>query len=225
MVRFKLQESGREAGFVPRRVIIAGYTGRNQEEVKAHIRELAAQGVPAPAEVPAIFRVTLDRLSVENEIEVVGSHTSGEAEAVLLVDGDKIWISVGSDHTDRDLEKVDVGASKQVCSKPVSAEVWSCADVRKRWDKLVLRSWVGESGRERLYQEGSMAALLRPEELLTILRRRLGKLVDGAAIFTGTIPLIGGRFVYKSYFEAELLDESTGCSLRCAYRISPIDLS
>lgn len=223
MLRFTLQSTGKEINFTPERVIVAGYTGRNQEEVRAHIKELAAQGIPAPPEAPAIFRTTLDRLTTGGEVEVLGGNTAGEAEVVLLVKGDDIWVSVGSDHTDRELEKTDIPVSKQVCPKPVGAEVWSYAEVRDRWDNFILRSWVGESGRERLYQQGRMSAVLRPEDLLAILRRRLGKLVDGAAIYTGTIPLIGGAFAFKPYFEAELCDESAGRSLRCRYRIQPVE--
>ena len=225
MVKFRLQSAQRDVGFVARRVIIAGYTGRNQDEVRAHINELAAQGVPAPTEIPTIFRTTLDRLTAEGEVEVLGEHTSGEAEAVLLVEANDIWIAVGSDHTDRELEKIAIAASKQVCPKPVSAEIWKYTDVRERWDRLVLRSWVGESNREKLYQEGRMSALLSPENLLAILRRRVGNLVDGAAIFTGTIPLAGGKFAHNGYFEAELFDESTGHCLRCIYRVRPVQES
>ena len=219
--RFTLQGGG-ALDFSPARVIIAGYTGRNQEETRAHIRELERQGVPTPSEIPAIFRTTLDRLTTDGEIEVVGDHTAGEAEAVLLVNGGDLWIAIGSDHTDRKLETIDIPASKQVCPKPVSAEVWRYADMRERWDKLVLRSWVGDSGREVRYQEGRMAALLRPEDLLAMLRRRLGDAVDNAAIYTGTIPLIGGKFAHKPFFTAELYDEETGRSLVCAYRVRSV---
>jgi len=223
MPRFKLQATGDDIGFVPQRVIITGYTGRDQESVRAHIHELAAHGIPAPLEIPTIFRTTLDRLTTESEVEVLGGHTSGEAEVVFLVSGDDIWVTLGSDHTDRGLEKVDIVASKQVCPKPVSAEVWRYADVRDRWDSLVLRSWVGAAGRERLYQEGRMSAVLAPEDLLAVLRGRVGKLVDGAAIYSGTIPLLGGVFLAKPYFEAELFDESAGRSLRCAYRVRRVE--
>jgi hypothetical protein len=223
MLRFKLQATGAEIDFAPQRVIIAGYTGRNQEAVRAHIDELAAQGIPAPAEIPTIFRTTLDRLTMDSEVEVLGEHTSGEAEVVLFVNAGDIWVGLGSDHTDRELEKVDIAASKQVCPKPVSAEVWRYADVRDHWDSLVLRSWVGEAGREQLYQEGRMSAVLMPEDLLAILRRRVGKLLDGAVIYTGTIPLVSGAFLPKPYFEAELFDEATGHSLRCLYRTRRVD--
>lgn len=222
-MRFTIQSGGQDINFAPARVIVAGYTGRNQDEVRAHVNELAAQGIPAPTEIPTIFRTTLDRLTVANEIEVVGTRTAGEAEVVLLVNGQDIWVTIGSDHTDRELEKIDIPASKQVCPKPVSSAVWRYADVRERWDGLILRSWVGESGREQLYQEGRMAALLRPEDLLALLRSRLGNLVDGAAIYTGTIPLIGGAFVSKPYFAAELCDEVAGRSLRCGYRVRRVE--
>lgn len=221
---FTLEGSGRAIDFTPERVIIAGYTGRNQEETRAHIRELERQGIPTPAEIPAIFRTTLDRLTMDGEIEVVGDRTAGEAEAVLLVKGGDLWVAIGSDHTDRKLETFDIPASKQVCPKPVSAAVWRYADLRERWDKLVLRSWVGDSGREVPYQEGRMAALLRPEDLLAMLKRRLGEAVENAAIYTGTIPLIGGKFAHKPLFTAELFDEDTGRSLACAYRVRIVEL-
>jgi len=225
MVKFKLQATGAEIDFVPRRVIIAGYTGRDQESVRAHIDELAVQGIPPPAEIPAVFRTTLDRLTAGREVEVLGARTSGEAEVVLLVNGRDIWVALGSDHTDRELEKVSISASKQVCPKPVSSEVWRYTDVRDRWDDLVLRSWVGETGREQLYQEGRMSAVLTPEDLLAILRPRLGDLLDGAVIYTGTIPLASGAFLPKPYFEAALFDPTTGRSLRCLYRVRRADAS
>jgi hypothetical protein len=223
-MKFTLEGTGRAIDFTPERVIIAGYTGRNQEETRAHIRELERQGIPTPAEIPAIFRTTLDRLTTDAEIEVVGDRTAGEAEAVLLVKGGELWIAVGSDHTDRKLETFDIPASKQVCPKPVSAQVWRYADIRERWDKLVLRSWVGDNRREGPYQDGRMAALLRPEDLLQMLKRRLGDAVESAAIYTGTIPLIGGKFAHKPFFTAELYDEETGRALACAYRVRVVEI-
>ena len=223
MVKFKSEQAHADIAFTPRRVIIAGYTGRDQAAVRAHINELAAQGVPPPPEVPAILHVTLDRLTSDSEVQVLGPDTSGEAEVVLLVNGPEIWVAVGSDHTDRALERISIGASKQVCPKPVSAEVWSYAHVREQWDSLILRSWVGETGREKLYQEGRLSQVLSPTDLLVHLRSRLGQLVDCAVIYTGTIPLAAGRFVTKPYFEAELLDEATGRSLHCVYRAQRAD--
>lgn len=219
-MKFTLQSTGEDIGFAPARVIIAGYTGRDQEKVRAHIRELEAEGIPPPGEIPTIFHATLDRLTSAGDFPVAGPRTCGEAEVVLLVGGGNVWIAVGSDHTDRELEKGDIPASKQACPKPVSARVWSYADVRPRWDDLVLRSWTGEAGREQLYQEGRMGALMKPEDILALLGRR-GEQAENAAVYTGTIPLIAGAFAFKPYFESELFDPATGRSLNCAYRARP----
>jgi hypothetical protein len=223
IVKFIRQGTGEEIDFVAKKVLVVGYTGRDQAAVRTHIEELAAQGIPAPKEIPTVFRTPLDRLLVNEDLEVVGQHTSGEAEAVLLVDGRAIWVAVGSDHTDRELEKVDILASKQVCPKPLSIEVWNYGDLRDRWDSLVLRSWVGEAGREQLYQEGRMSDLLPPDELLEMLHRRLGGSLEGSVIYTGTIPLRGKVFWAKPYFEAELVDPLTGRSIRCRYRVRRVD--
>src|ERR1051325_9880603 len=75
-MKFTLEGKGPAIDFTPERVIIAGYTGRNQEETRAHIRELERQGIPTPAEIPAIFRTTRDRLTTDAEIEVVGDRTA-----------------------------------------------------------------------------------------------------------------------------------------------------
>jgi len=210
-MKFTLQSTGEAIDFTPARVIIAGYTGRDQEKVRAHIRELEAEGIPPPGEIPTVFHATLDRLTTAAGLPVAGARTCGEAEAVLLVGGENIWIAVGSDHTDRELEKSDIPASKQACPKPVSSA---------RWDDLVLRSWVGEAGREELYQEGRMGALMKPEDILALLGRR-GERVENAAVYTGTIPLIAGAFAFRPYFEAELFDPATGRALNCAYRARP----
>ncbi len=215
--------SGQWLSFRPNRVVIAGYTGRNRAAVEKHIQELAEQGIPAPSETPTIFHVGLDRLSTASHMEVLGPHTAGEAEAVLLMDGKQIYVAIGSDHTDRELEKYDIPRSKQVCGKPISAEVWRFEDIRGRWDSLVLRSYVGENGPEILYQEGRLASIMPPEDLIAAVERRAGSL-NQSALFTGTVPLIDGKFYCGGFFQAELFDEATGQALRCAYRIRQCDL-
>jgi hypothetical protein len=70
-----------------------------------------------------------------------------------------------------------------------------------------------------------MSAILAPEELLSMLRSRMGNRLDGSVIYTGTIPLRTGIFSPKPYFEAELFDRVTGRSLRCQYRVRRVDAS
>src|SRR5262245_60468650 len=80
-----------------RRMVNAGYVGRNQDAVRAHVEELAREGVPPPSAVPVLFPVMLDKLTTAERIEVIGPHTSGEAEYVLLLVNGEVYVGVGSD--------------------------------------------------------------------------------------------------------------------------------
>src|SRR5690606_17670288 len=116
--------------------------GRDQAKVPEHIDELAELGVPKPDEVPTLYPVSVSTLNQKGAMEVLGKETSGEAEIVLLFGGteDELYITTGSDHTDRDLETVGINISKQVCDKPVARKAWSWAKVRDHWDQLKLIS-------------------------------------------------------------------------------------
>ena len=115
--------------FTPDRVIVAGWTGRDEAAVQHHIDELAEIGVPAPSTTPLYYRVSKELAVQTDLLEVVGDHTSGEAEPVLFMTGGKIWLTVGSDQTDRALEAHSVVLSKQCCAKPLAGEAWALSDI------------------------------------------------------------------------------------------------
>jgi len=206
------------------RIVNAGYTGRNHKAVEKHICELAALGVSAPSSIPALYPITSDRITTGESIEVIGSRTSGEVEVVLLRSGGKLFVGVGSDHTDRALESHDVQLSKQVCPNVLSSTLWAYEDVRNHWDELVLSAWVWRAQNRILSQHGTLAQLLPSEELLRIVGNRAveGKL-DDVAIFSGTIPSLTGELVFGDRFEGELLDPTSGETLTCRYDIKPIN--
>jgi len=164
-------------------LVIAGWTGRDEAALRKHIRELEAIGVKPPKTTPIFYRVSADLLTSASRIQVSGPDTSGEVEFVLLRTSDGLRVAVGSDHTDRKAETIGVSLSKQLCAKPVSSESWPYEEVKEHWEKLILRSWTdGE-----LYQEGSVAALRSPEDLLS-----RHPLEDGSAMFGGTLAAKGG---------------------------------
>ena len=99
-----------------RDLTIAGWTGRDAAAVQHHIDELAAIGVAPPSQVPLFYRVSADLLTTAPDIQVLGEASSGDAEPMLIRAGGKMWIGLGSDHTDRALEAVSVASSKQVCA-------------------------------------------------------------------------------------------------------------
>jgi len=212
----------RRLAFEVRRVVLAGYTGRDQEVVKRHIEELKKHGIPAPDETPAFYPVTADRITTRSGIEVLGEQTSGEAEFVLLGDGRAVYVAVGSDHTDRGLERVSVAKSKQLCPKPISQNIWPLEDVRDRWDDLMLRSWVWREGSKTLYQETVLASLMAPEDLIECVKNLLGDDLTGTAIYSGTVALLSGELVFSEFFEAQLIDQARDRTLKCAYFVKPI---
>jgi hypothetical protein len=143
------------------RMVNAGYVGRNQAEVRRHIDELAEKGIPGPKTTPTLYPVIPRALVTDSEIEVYSGETSGEVEYVLLVENEgKIYVGLGSDHTDRHLEEADIPRSKQICPNVLSRKVWPLKEVADHWDDLVMRSKVVSSGREMLYQEGQLALIL-----------------------------------------------------------------
>ncbi len=200
--------------------IIAGWTGRNQDAVEKHIRELEALGVKPPSTTPIFYRVSASRITTNPTIQATGDTSSGEVEFVLLQSGGRLWLGAGSDHTDRDVEAYDVTVSKQMCDKPIASQFWAFEDVRNHWDKLLLRSYIEEDGSQTLYQEGSVTAMREPDELIALYTDNTS-LADNALMFCGTLAAIGGVRP-SSHFSFELEDPVLGRKISHSYRIESI---
>lgn len=208
--------------FEVRRIINAGFTGRDRAAVQRHIEELRSHGVPCPDRTPVLYPKPARLITTAAELEVLGPATSGEAEFVLLAGPDRVLVGAGSDHTDRDLEKTTIEKAKLVCPNVLSAEVWDLAEIREGWDDLLLRSYVTAGGKRTLYQEGRLAGMLTPADLLALVRDRMKGDLAGTAIYSGTLALLGGQLICGERFEVELQDERRGRALRCDYRLTPI---
>lgn len=204
-----------------RNLIIAGWTGRDAEAVEAHIRELEALGVPRPQSTPVYYRVAASLLTQAAEIQVAGQASSGEAEPVLIAAEDGLWVGVGSDHTDRQLETQDVTLSKQVCAKPVAAEFWAFEEVAGHWDSLTLRSFAHEGGRRVLYQEDRLARIRPPQELMAGYAET--GLQPGSAMFCGTLA-VRGEVRFAEAFTFELEDPVRHRLLSHTYEVAPLPM-
>lgn len=205
------------------RLIMAGYTGRNQEEVQAHIEELKAHGIPAPDHTPTLYPCSPQLLTSADEIWVLGGDTGGEAEFAIVPDGNDLLIGVASDHTDRKLEETNIPLAKQVCAKVVSSQAWRLSDIRPHWDQLVLRSWIGESGADELYQEGELARMMTPDDILATVGEHEKESSDARVVFSGTMPVLSGGFKFAPVFTVELEDPVRGQRLRHSYRTHVMD--
>jgi hypothetical protein len=197
-------------------LVIAGWTGRDEQALKKHIKELEELGVKPPRSTPIFYRVAADLFCHSSEIQVSGPDTSGEVEFVLVSAPGGLRVAVGSDHTDRKAETIGVSLSKQLCAKPVSVESWRYDEVKPHWEKLVLRAWAdGE-----LYQEGPVTAMRTPEDLIA----RFGELKPGWAMFCGTLAAKGG-IRPAARFAMELEDPVLRRRLRHEYtiRVLPVE--
>jgi len=191
-------------------LVIAGWTGRDEAALRKHIRELEELGVKPPKTTPIFYRVSADLLTQASAIQVSGPDTSGEVEFVLLAKADGLWVTVGSDHTDRKAETIGVSLSKQLCAKPIAKDAWRYDEVKDHWERLILRSWAdGE-----LYQEGPVTAMRAPEDLLSRYPLR-----PGWVMFCGTLAAKGG-IRPSNVFRMELEDPVRKRKLAHEYRIT-----
>ena len=205
------------AEFHSKKLIVAGWTGRDEAAVKHHIEELAAIGVPRPSSVPVFYRNSAGNLTQAERIEVLGEHTSGEIEPVLFAMDDGLWVGVGSDHTDRKAEAMGIALSKQLCSKVIGKVLWRYDEVAGHWDKLMLRAHAVIGGARVKYQEGALAAIRAPADLMA----RAGgdaAFVPGTVMMCGTFGAIGG-IRPGSRFEMTLEDPVLGRAISHAYDV------
>lgn len=210
----------------PETLIIAGWTGRDAAAIEHHIEELAAVGVPRPSAVPLFYRASPDLLVQGPAIQALGAESSGEVEPVIVAHGGELWVTLGSDHTDRKVEAYSVAVSKQLCAKPIASDAWRLADVTDHWDRLVLRSRAVIDGEAVPYQEGPVAGIRPPRDLIERWHRGEGRdggatLPDGTVMFCGTLGAIGGVRP-ASRFEMEIEDPVLGRTIRHAYDIQAL---
>jgi hypothetical protein len=201
-------------------LIVAGWAGRDAHAIEHHIEELAAIGVPRPSSVPLFYRIGTGQLSQTTHLQVLGPDTSGEVEPVVVALADGLWVTVGSDHTDRKAESAGVALSKQLCSKVVGTGLWRYDDVAKHWDSLILRAWATIDGKKVLYQEGAVSGLRSPADLMQRYSNT-ATLPPGSLMFGGTIGAIGG-IRPGTRFEMELEDPLLQRKLTHAYDIEAL---
>ncbi|MDR4534953.1 DUF2848 family protein [Glutamicibacter sp. PS] len=215
-VSFTVKGSGETLVLDNCAVIVAGYTGRDAHAVQEHIDELAAIGIAPPPQVPMFYPVELASVTSSESVSVVGERTSGEIEPLYIRHGGRYFLGLASDHTDRELEAIDIPRSKAACPKPVGREIIEIPDLSTfSLDDARARSWVdGE-----LYQEGTLSNLRTPSNVIELLIENHGRNDEDFLCLGGTLPVIGGAFKYGTEWKLELaLDENT--ILTHTYRIT-----
>jgi hypothetical protein len=195
----RLRTSVSEIQFPVRRVFNAGWAGSDRAAIQHHIDELAQMGVPAPRLIPTLFALGNHLLTTSDAIQVHGDKTSGEVEYVLLKHEDELYVTVGSDHTDRRLEAHSIPKAKNMCLNVMARDVWPYEEVKNHFARLKLTCWVLVDGKRSLYQKDVCSALLPPEYWLDDLETRIGGFGAGTVLFSGTIGTVAGLVVSDSY--------------------------
>jgi hypothetical protein len=201
----------------PEALIVAGWTGRDEAALRHHIEELAAIGVPRPSSVPVFYRNSLNNIMQTDRLEVLGPDTSGEVEPVLVALADGLWVGLGSDHTDRKAETMGIALSKQLCGKVLASTLWRFDEIADHWDRIMIRSFAVIGGARTPYQEGPLAAMRHPDDLIA-------RYTGGRALAVNTIMLCGtlaakGGIRPASRFEMELDDPVTGRRMAHGYDV------
>jgi hypothetical protein len=216
----RLTVENTEVNWEPKRLLIAGYTSKDQEQLQKHIKELEEElGVVPPPTTPMIYDLSPELLTINETITVVNNDTSGEVEVTAAEIDGKWYIGIGSDHTDRKLEAISIQKSKQVCGKPVSSTLWALDRIEDHWDDIELKSWaIDENGQQHLYQSGYLSEFMQPTELLEIVKER-DYYRNESLVFCGTLPLITPSFIYGIGFRAELFDPVLNRKIELNYSV------
>ena len=202
--------------------VAVGYTGRDQKAVMEHIKELEILGVPAPQKVPAMYWIDPERIGTSKVLYVIGKKTSGEVEFFLAKDKNgEAYITIASDHTDREIEKESISKAKQMCSKIIAENCWRVSDIRDHWDDIIIRAKIKEEDNspEILYQEGPLREILLPEELERICGQDNPRKQGNIAILSGTLPLISNEIIFAKIYRLIMFDPVLKREISHTYRV------
>ncbi|MCC7271398.1 MAG: DUF2848 domain-containing protein [Alphaproteobacteria bacterium] len=202
-------------------IVVGGMTALDEAAIHHHLEEMRAIGVKMPDTFPFFFRISAGFLTQADRIQVLGTDSSGEVEAVVVSLDDGLWLTVGSDHTDRKVEAYSINVSKQMCPKIVGRSAWRFAEVSGHWDRLIIRSWTTQGGTRALYQEGTLGSMRHPDDLMP---RYLGPgkpWPPRTVLFCGTIGAMG-PLAHSDRFDMEIEDPVLGRKIAHGYAIEAL---
>ena len=197
-----------------------GSATRNPEDAVAHQEEVAKVGVGIAFDIPAprVYPISPHNVVTDNEIFIHNDQTSGEVEIVILHDEGELLIGVGSDHTDRLLERTSIVWSKQAYPNVLAPRLWPLADLRDHWDDLVLRSWVDD----KPYQDVGVKTFMHPDDMLAKLAERIPDLPARYMLYSGTYVSVDKSLGFGKEWRFELADPTLRRTISHTYRLTNI---
>jgi hypothetical protein len=203
------QDGSRKLELEVRRLIHGGRTARAANlSLLGDRHSLSDKRSSSPPSAVA-FLVPTFNATTSSSIAMYDDDNYAEAEFAILTDQDRTkYVTIGSDHTDRNLELTGGSAkSRLIAPKVMAPTAWPYEEVKEHWDELVIRAHVYRDGESEPYQEGKVDAVLPPEAIFGVAAQQIG-LEDyrGTVLFGGTIPFLQKERVFGSGWDLELLD-------------------
>ena len=206
--------------FQVKRMYNLGSATRDAAVAVDHQEEVARAGVRIALHVPAprICPIDAFALTTGNAVGVHGPRTSGEVEIVLVM-ADRLYVGVGSDHTDRDLERASIVWSKQINPNVLAPTLWDYEEIADHWDQCVMRSTVDG----RPYQDVSVSAFLSPPDILRILRERVPGMPErNFVVFCSTIVALDKELGFGECWQFEMEDPVLHRKISHTYMVEPL---
>lgn len=218
MLRFELTD-GSTVDVAVTRLFNAGYAGRDQASVRAHIDELAELGVPGPSQVPALYPVSPYLAQQAESVAVQNEKSSGEAEWAIVFTDDGVLLTAACDQTDRDLETYGVAWSKNASPDVVARKAWRLDDVEDHVDDIRIEAWVTDSrGSESRIQDGTLGDLLPPAHWIRELKDQ-GYARPGTVLISGTIPMAPEVDQFAPGWRVRLTDPTNEETIELSYTV------
>ena len=101
--------------------------------------------------------------------------------------------------------------------------VWPLEEVEGHWDDLLISANVEKDAKDILYQEGRLGLLLNPTELMSFVKSKIPGPLENLIIYSGTMGMLTGEFVFGQKFSAQLIDGKLNRRLEISYAIRPLD--
>ena len=206
--------------FPVKRLYNLGSATREASVAVHHQEEVARAGVTIALHVsaPRIYPIDTFAMTTEDSIGVHGLRTSGEVEIVLVMT-DRLYVGVGSDHTDRDLERGSIVWSKQVNPNILAPTLWDFEEIAGHWDDCVMRSRVDG----RLYQDVGVNAFLSPQDILKIMKERVpGLPARDFVIFCSTIVALDKEIGFGQRWQFEMEDPVLSRKISHTYQVEQL---
>ena len=167
------------------------YASRDIEGMRVELDETIERNKhfsPATRTNPSVFRIGRYLLTQGHEFEVQGPLTGGEAEVVVIRMGGELYISVGSDQCDRELDPLFPDKPKQMCPHPIARTGWYYDEVREHWDSLRIYSHVVVDNYTIPLQDSELSELVDLDFLLET--DQVASLTDPMILYCGAVPFL-----------------------------------